>query len=249
MKQVDKIELGKTYIVKDIKGEPRIDGVLFTRHMRHLCGKEIAFEKYFNGSEAGWYHEMFIFTPGMLLDPETESKERRNLAFYKKSGEPWTDEECENIVRYVGCEVQIEYGDWGNINTENKYVFDDGHGGRWMANWSSQETDGNFKNCKQVAYEDVFPMVLEPDEIPEGTIVTASREKDGFTCQAKYYAKCGDKHAVDFNGTHAMIVDNVEVVPTMTKKEAKQRVSELFANDGKNVTSHKIREIIDLIEL
>ena len=72
MKPVTKIELGKTYIVKDIKGEPAIDGIIFSRYMKHLCGKEIVFEEYCEGSEDGYY-EGFIFRPGMLLDPEPEN--------------------------------------------------------------------------------------------------------------------------------------------------------------------------------
>ena len=174
----------------------------------------------------------------------TDKEVKRNLAFYKKSGEPWTDEECENIVRYVGNINQITAQDWGNVNRTAKFMFDYGDVQLFMGNWSKQHISQNFMNCQQVCYEDIFF-----EDIEEGTIVMATREKDGFTCQARYYAKCGDKHAVDFNGTQAIIVDKVEVVPTLTKKEAKQRVSELFANDGKNVTSHKIREIIDLIEL
>ena len=74
MKSVTKIELGKRYIVKDIKGEPEIDGFIFTSYMKHLCGKEVVFEKYYEGSGAGWYHERFIFTPGMLLDPGVDEK-------------------------------------------------------------------------------------------------------------------------------------------------------------------------------
>jgi hypothetical protein len=84
-----------------------------------------------------------------------------------------------------------------------------------------------------------------------GTIVKATQYRNNrpdYVCQAVLYWQCGDKYAVDFNGTHAMLVDEIEAIPTMTKKEAKQRVSELFSN-SKNVTSQQIREIIDLIEV
>jgi len=85
------------------------------------------------------------------------------------------------------------------------------------------------------------------DVILEGTIVKTKRN-DGYETQSVYYAKCGDKHAVDFNGTSAMIVDEVEVIQNITKKEAKQKVSELFANSCKKITSQQIRNIINLIK-
>ena len=84
----------------------------------------------------------------------------------------------------------------------------------------------------------------------QGDIVLATqyREKGNYICQSKFYAVCGDKYAVDFNGTHAMLVDEVVVLPTMTKKEAKQKVSQMFCNGGKTVTSQQTRDIIDLIK-
>ena len=95
--------------------------------------------------------------------------------------------------------------------------------------------------CKEIG-EDMYQY-----EIAKGTIVKALRN-DGYSKQAVYFGKCREKHIVDFNGTSAMLYDNVEVLPTMTKKEAKQKVSELFSAGCKNVNSQKIREIIDLIE-
>jgi len=35
---------------------------------------------------------------------------------------------------------------------------------------------------------------------------------------------------------------------SLSKREAKQKVSELFANGGKKATSQRVRDIIDLIE-
>lgn len=87
--------------------------------------------------------------------------------------------------------------------------------------------------------------------IKQGTIVKATRnngDNPPFIWQGVYFGYCNDKHLIDFNGTHCMVADKVVVVPTLSKKEAKQKVSELFANNGKNVSSQKIREIIDLIE-
>jgi hypothetical protein len=89
------------------------------------------------------------------------NNQKRNLAFYKRSGEPWTYEECENIVRYVGSKVQIRNEDWGNIDPCRKFMFDSCFGRSFMASWSDQEDHNNFKNCKQVAYEDVFLAQIE----------------------------------------------------------------------------------------
>ena len=179
------------------------------------------------------------------------NNKKRNLAFYKRSGKPWTEEEYRNIMKHVG---DNDKGDWYvhsyYEDANRKYIFDGDYSASFMYFWEAQERNPNFPNCQQIAYEDVFgnnPSQECTPEIPEGTIVTATREKDGFTRQARYFGTCNGKHVVDFNGTHAMIVDAVEVVHTMTKKEAKQRVSELFADKSK-VTSQMIRDIIDLIE-
>lgn len=91
---------------------------------------------------------------------EKMKKRKRNLAFFKRSGEPWTQDEYENICDYVGDE---NYGDvTGKNETKAKYIFDDGKSCTVaMYPWSKQENHSNFKNCKQVAYEDVFQSPIE----------------------------------------------------------------------------------------
>jgi len=109
----------------------------------------------------------------VLCKAEPKPTEKRNLAFYKRSGEPWTNQECENIVRYVGAPYQISNNTWGNVRPTRRYMFDDGSELIYMANWDAQE-ESNFKNCKQVAYEDVFETphsVAEPDT-PRVAVVT-----------------------------------------------------------------------------
>jgi len=102
---------------------------------------------------------------------------------------------------------------------------------------------GDFK---VISYEEAL---LKPTKKPvkQGDIVLAKRD-DGFETQAIYYGEINGKYAVDFNGTSCMIVDSVEILPTYTKTEAKQKVSELFTNP-KNVSSDKVRKIIDRISL
>jgi hypothetical protein len=101
----------------------------------------------------------------------------------------------------------------------------------------------------QTCYDNWLNLRPEREEVPElkGIPVLTLRSKDLYMCQAVYYAKCGDKYAVDFNGTHTMLVDYIVPIKPLTKKEAKQRVSEMFGNNNK-VTSQQIRDIIDLIE-
>ena len=65
--------------------------------------------------------------------------------------------------------------------------------------------------------------------------------------QGTYFGYCNGKHLIDANGTNVQLADEISHIPTLTKKEAKQKVSELFANP-KNVSSEQIRNIIDLIK-
>lgn len=85
-----------------------------------------------------------------------KSDKVRNLAFYKKSDENWTYEEYELLYEFVG--------DSGSkpICTDSKWIFYDYVD---YYNWSDQEGNSNFKNCLQVAYEDLFPeTVVMPNE-------------------------------------------------------------------------------------
>lgn len=102
----------------------------------------------------------------------------------------------------------------------------------------------NQRNNQEITNSDV--------EIPQGTIVQATRKSTNekhqdYTWQATYYGKFNDHYLVDFNGTHYQIADSISIIPTLTKKEAKQKIAELFGQQ-KNVTSEKIRNIIDLIK-
>jgi len=85
-------------------------------------------------------------------------------------------------------------------------------------------------------------------EPKQGDIVKATRNLGNYNWQGTYFGKCNDIYLLDFNGTHCMVANKVEIIPTLTKKEAKQKISEMFANP-KNISSQKVREIIDLIEL
>ena len=74
--------------------------------------------------------------------------DKRNLAFYKRSCEPWTQGEYNNIMRLVGNNVYTLY------HTNPKYIFDDGTGTyhTWQLGYHTEQ----FNRCRKVAYEDIF---------------------------------------------------------------------------------------------
>jgi hypothetical protein len=93
------------------------------------------------------------------LKDKTMRKKKRNLAFYKRSGEEWTCDEYTNIMRYVGEDDDVthdQFKRYANGKTKRKYIFDDGENVLFMHYWRTQEEDTNFKNCKKLAYEDFF---------------------------------------------------------------------------------------------
>jgi len=88
-------------------------------------------------------------------------EQKRNLAFYKKSGESWTDEELRNIQKY--CGDPDESSDLITDDTyshEEKFIFDDGTKYAFMYAWAQKGDYSSdleaFNNCIQVAYEDIF---------------------------------------------------------------------------------------------
>lgn len=76
---------------------------------------------------------------------------RRNLAFYKESGKPWTKEETLNIYKYCGDEPTS----FSLIYLNRKYIFDDGMRNRFMYTWDIDRTP-NFYSCEKVSYESIF---------------------------------------------------------------------------------------------
>lgn len=90
--------------------------------------------------------------------------------------------------------------------------------------------------------------------IQPGTVVLATRKSNSdkfkdYTWQGTYFGYCNGKHLIDSNGTHVQLADKIACIPTLTKKEAKQKISELFANaNSTKLTSQNIRNIIDLIK-
>ena len=89
-------------------------------------------------------------------EPEQQPTTRRNLAFYKRSGKPWTQEEHAAVISYTEGPTVNNYGLFRQFR-KLRYIFDNADSSGFQYLWANQETHPNFKNCKQVAYEDIFP--------------------------------------------------------------------------------------------
>jgi len=74
----------------------------------------------------------------------------KDLAFYKKSGEDWTDSEYKNILTFTKT-VEFSKG----LDISIKWIFYSEYRNTYFS-WNIQEHHSNFPNLKQVAYEDIF---------------------------------------------------------------------------------------------
>ena len=77
--------------------------------------------------------------------------QKRNLAFYKESGEPWTTEELQNIYRYCGDNSTPASGTVDFY--KRKWVYDDGSNAAFMWMWTKQDFPSNYT---RLSYESVF---------------------------------------------------------------------------------------------
>ena len=75
-------------------------------------------------------------------------KERRELAFYKESEEPWTNEEYMTICEYVGDNFTPLEG----VQKHRQYIYDQGGVNEFMFPW----TDQTILNCRKISYESIF---------------------------------------------------------------------------------------------
>lgn len=62
--------------------------------------------------------------------------QKRNLAFYKESGEPWSVEELKNICKYCGDITTILAAD--SEQYKRKWVYDDSSSTAFMWMWQEQ---------------------------------------------------------------------------------------------------------------
>lgn len=127
----------------------------------------------------------------------------------------------------------------------------------WVDEDNEYDTVGEFKTglCKctdgnvweKVNYSKSTENKIE---INKGDRVIATRKGDsldiGYVWEGTYYGKFNDHYLLDFNGYTYQIADKIEIVPKLTKKEANQKISELFSNN-KNITAEKVMNIIDQI--
>ena len=84
---------------------------------------------------------------------------KRNLAFYKESDKPWTQEEYDKLCKYVGFRNPT----LPTNRTDRKFIYDDGtYCNSWFYAWDMQVSNNNFTNCTQISYESIFPSTEDP---------------------------------------------------------------------------------------
>ena len=133
----------------------------------------------------------------------------------------------------------------------------------WIGVDSYQKTSGEYtvvsgkeflrilRDTLDISYDDV----VIKETFKKGDLVNGIRLNDDCKFNLhRYYGYCEqeNKHLIHSNTNHneplqVWLVDKVEKVEMITKKQAKQEVSELFARKDKP-TSQMIRNIIDRIE-
>lgn len=77
--------------------------------------------------------------------------QKRSLAFYKESGEPWTPEELQNIYRYCGDNSTPASGTIDFL--KRKWVYDDSSDETFMWMWAKQDFPSSYT---RLSYESVF---------------------------------------------------------------------------------------------
>ena len=184
------------------------------------------------------------------------STTKRNLAFYKESSEPWTQEEYDNLCEYVGIRKQI----LSPNNIANKFIFDAGtcYNG-WFYPWNMQESNSNFTNCEQLSYESILPTPIA-QEVPYSSSCTPAKEitmnQDNITISmtAKEYEKYTEANKPEEPKTDyearlpfAMVVYGVNgsyesIHYNKTAKDVRKRAKAYLqrpANFGKRITLHQ----------
>lgn len=87
--------------------------------------------------------------------------QKRNLAFYKESGEPWTPEELRNICKYCGDDSANTDYVTDPTAYKRKLVYDDGSSTAFMWMWQHQHFPSNYT---YLSYEFIFNEInKQPD--------------------------------------------------------------------------------------
>lgn len=146
------------FCIQDTSGDCKLGDLFVVDNIKNGCLGPSPGTLFTGGtSQPNWFWTSECFV--VLCKEEEKPTIRRNLAFYKRSGESWTKEEYENIC--TCCKVK-PYHEYRCTKAKYKYIFDSGTGyDTPYESWSNindgkQETHVNFKNCKQIAYEDIF---------------------------------------------------------------------------------------------
>lgn len=131
-----------------------------------LTNRETSYHKIPGIVEWGTSHVASNISIEDFLQKFSKNNKIRNLAFYKKSGKDWTNDEYYNVEKYTqGYSSKIFK--LSREEKSNKFLFDIGDRNgteEFQLQWKEQEGATNFNNCLQVAYEDVFPESTENEE-------------------------------------------------------------------------------------
>ena len=84
--------------------------------------------------------------------PKPTTKDNRPIAYYKRSGEPWTIEELQRIPNFWKKDLP-----WDRYKFSLKWVYPDSEEDIYF--WDIQ----NVKGMQQVAFEDAFPTYESPE--------------------------------------------------------------------------------------
>lgn len=79
----------------------------------------------------------------------------RNLAFYKRSGKPWTLQEYKKVILYTQ-KIEPNATFIPPHRLSKTYLYDIGDLVTLMYFWEEQD----ISRCTKVAYEDIFPAKL-----------------------------------------------------------------------------------------
>lgn len=93
------------------------------------------------------------------------SSQKRNLAFYKESGEPWTPEELRNICKYCGDDSTNTDYVTDPTAYKRKWVYDDGSSTAFMWMWQHQHFPSNYT---YLSYESIFNEISQQPDICVG---------------------------------------------------------------------------------
>ncbi len=179
-----------------------------------------------------------------IKESATQTDQKRNLAFYKKSNIPWTKAEAINICDYCG-DVDTNF-DEEHI-PEAEYFYDTGSGIKaFMYAWTEQ-IEQRINECELLCYEDIFETSSIGRISKDEFIQTGTPALYGFNTfiPIKENTMAQDtKIEIKVNGKQIKLENNTPKVPTTDLKAHSKYVTIWFDNVGRitDQTSQSVKE-------